>query len=171
MSVPPHDGGVVIRVAQETDRAELLQIAASVQLFSPEELEELSALLPGGSATMPGGPGCWLLAEHSGQPAGLAFYAPEKFTDGTWNLYLLAVHPDRQRGGLGAALIGSVEQALRSAGARMLLIETADLASMSGTHRFYERCGFQQEAHIRDFYAAGTAKIVFRKLLQTLKLG
>jgi hypothetical protein len=30
---------------------------------------------------------------------------------------------------------------------------------------FYDHCGYEAEAHIRDFYKAGDAKIVYRKAL------
>lgn len=55
-------------------------------------------------------------------------------TEGTWNLYLLAVHPDHQGRGRGSALVHHVEQDLRSAGTRVLLIET------SGVPELITRC-------------------------------
>ncbi len=55
-------------------------------------------------------------------------------TEGTWNLYLIAVHPDRQREGRGAALLRYVEQALIVRGEHLLLVETSGLATWwSGT--------------------------------------
>jgi GNAT superfamily N-acetyltransferase len=45
----------------------------------------------------------WLTDDDDGL-VGIAYVAPERMTEGTWNLYLLAVHPDRQRQGRGAAL-------------------------------------------------------------------
>ena len=45
-------------------------------------------------------------------------------TDGTWNLYLLAVHPQHHGQGLSVAMVRHVEQDLLAADARVLLIET-----------------------------------------------
>jgi len=58
-----------------------------------------------------------------------------------------------------------VEQALALRGARLLLVET--LASFERTREFYRRCGFDEEARIRDFYEAGADKIIYRKVLTT----
>ena len=101
-----------------------------------------------------------------GQPVAIAYCAPEKMTQGTWNLYLIAIHPDRQRSGLGASMLHHIEQKLAKLGERMLLVETSGLQSFEGTREFYRKCGYSQEARIREFYQAGEDKIVFRKLLK-----
>ncbi len=88
-----------------------------------------------------------------------------RMTDGTWNLYLIAVRPDRQGQGRGGALLRHVEQALAVRGARILLVETSGLPALERTRAFYRKCGYDQEARIRDFYKAGDDKIVFRKAL------
>lgn len=36
--------------------------------------------------------------------------APEKMTEGAWNLYLIAVHSDYQGQGIGIAMITHIEQ-------------------------------------------------------------
>jgi ribosomal protein S18 acetylase RimI-like enzyme len=88
-------------------------------------------------------------------------------TEGTWNLYMLAVHPDRQGEGRGAALVRYVEEALKSRGERLLLIETLGLDSFAPQRAFYKKCGYEEEARIRDFYAAGGDKVIFRKALNS----
>ncbi len=96
---------------------------------------------------------------------GIAYCAPEKMTEGTWNLYLIAVHPDYQGQGIGTSMVRYIEQMLAARGERILLVETSSLASFEGTREFYRKCGFDQEARIREFYQAGEDKIVFRKSL------
>lgn len=56
-----------------------------------------------------------------------------------------------------------VEETLKARGGRMLLVET--LASFERTRAFYAKCGYEEEARIRDFYTEGADKIVFRKVL------
>ena len=80
-------------------------------------------------------------------------------------LLLVAVHPGRQGKGIGAALIAAVEQAIAARGARILLVETSGLPDFARTRAFYPRCGFAEEARIRDFYRAGEDKVVFRKVI------
>ena len=48
-------------------------------------------------------------------------------------------------------------------------METSGLASFESTRKFYRKCGYEEEARIREFYQAGEDKIVFRKLLTGIK--
>jgi len=108
---------------------------------------------------------CWLIDDAGRGAEGIAYYAPERMTNGTWNLYLLAVQPGRHRRGRGTALVCHVEQDLQSCGARVLLIETSGVPGFAGQRAFYTRLGYHQEARIRDFYDAGDDKIVYWKAL------
>ena len=104
-----------------------------------------------------------------GKPVAIAYCAPEKMTEGTWNLYLIAVHPDYQGSGRGTSMLRYIEQKLADRGERILLVETSSLDSFEGTREFYRKCGYDKEAQIRDFYQAGEDKIIFRKSLTDLK--
>ncbi len=95
----------------------------------------------------------------------MAYVAPERMTEGTWNLYLIAIHPDYQRQGRGVALLRHVEQVLADRGERLLLVETSSLESFEYVRSFYRKSGYNQEARIREFYKAGDDKIIFRKAL------
>jgi GNAT superfamily N-acetyltransferase len=84
-------------------------------------------------------------------------------TDGTWNLLLVAVHPDRQGRGRGAALLGHVERALAARGARVLPVETSGSPAFGRARVFDRARGYDEEARIREFYQAGEDETVFRK--------
>jgi ribosomal protein S18 acetylase RimI-like enzyme len=94
---------------------------------------------------------------------GVAYCEPERMTDQTWNLQLIAIHPNHQGHGHGGKLLRYVEETLKARGGRMLLVET--LASFDLAQAFYRKHGYEEEARIRDFYAAGDDKVVFRKVL------
>jgi ribosomal protein S18 acetylase RimI-like enzyme len=47
----------------------------------------------------------------------------------------------------------------------VLLVETSGLPAFARARAFYRARGFDEEARIRDFYAAGEDKIVFWKAL------
>lgn len=96
----------------------------------------------------------------------VAYAAPERMTDGTWNAYLLAVHPTHQGRGVGAALMRHLERTLAAEGARVLLVETSGLPAFARTRAFYRGIGYVEEARIREFYAAGEDKVVFWKRLE-----
>ncbi len=110
------------------------------------------------------GEDAWLTGDEDG-PGAVAYFAPERMTEGTWNLYLIAVRPERQGSGLGTALLRRVEETLAACGGRILLVETSGLPEFGRTRAFYRRRGYDEEARIRDFYRAGEDKVVFRKAL------
>ena len=108
----------------------------------------------------------WLTFDEA-DPSAIAFCAPEPMTSGTWNLYLIAVHPSHQGQGRGAALVRHVEHHLVAQRQRVMLIETSGLPEFDRTRTFYVQCGYREEARIRDFYQAGEDKVVFHKHLAT----
>jgi ribosomal protein S18 acetylase RimI-like enzyme len=155
---PPHLG--TIRPVTSDDGGALKALIDAVGLFPSDMLDGMMAGYFNGDP----GDGFWITDDEGG-PVAVAYYAPERMTSGTWNLYLIAVHPDRQGQGRGAALLGHVEQALAARGERLLLVETSGLPLFEPTRAFYRRRGYEEEARIRDFYQAGEDKVVFRKVL------
>jgi len=106
----------------------------------------------------------WLTYETD-KPVAVAYFAPERFTSRTWNLYLIAVHVDHQGLGIGTQIMAHVESLLKSKGERLLIVETSDLAEFALTRKFYEGIDYTEEARIRDFYDDGDGKVVFWKKL------
>ncbi len=94
----------------------------------------------------------WAVAEEESVLQCVAFCAQEKLTNGTWNLYLLAVDLASQRHGVGTAMVSWIERRLCDQQARLLLVETSSLPEFEPARRFYLRYGFEQEGLIRDFY-------------------
>lgn len=109
----------------------------------------------------------WLTVDDGSGPLAIAYCAPERMAEGTWNLLLIAVEPDRRGGGIGAALVEHIEAALRARGQRVLLVETSGVPEFGRTRSFYRANGYDEEARIRDFYDAGDDKVVFWKSLAT----
>ncbi len=153
-----------IRPITRGDEEALMALLAKSGLFQPHELDEVGGMLDAYFQGDLGNDHFWIVLDDGG-PAGVAYYAPEPMTEGVWNLYLIAVHPNRQGSGLGALLLRHVEQTLTSRGERLLLVETSGLESFELTRLFYRKNGFEEEARIRDFYKEGDDKIVFRKAI------
>ncbi len=107
----------------------------------------------------------WLTCRHGGKAVGFCYIAPEEFTDGTWNMLALAVHPDFQGNGIGAALVRAAELHLRDKGQRILVVDTSGSNDFSLARKFYAQSGYEEEARIRDFWADGDDKVIFRKAL------
>jgi ribosomal protein S18 acetylase RimI-like enzyme len=155
---------LTIRPVTPDDVPALKAVIDANGLFPSDMLDDMVAGYFDGDAS----DGFWLTVDDGG-PVAVAYCAPERMTQGTWNLLLIAVHPGRQGQGRGAALLRHVEQALAARGERVLLVETSGLPSFKRTRAFYRKCGYDEEARIRDFYQAGEDKIVFRKALDTAR--
>ena len=148
----------MIRRTVESDHAALIELANASGLFEPEQTELLLDMLRSSKEE-----DIWFTDDNGTAPIGVAYMAPEKMTNGTWNLYWIAVHPDQQRQGRGKAILSHIQQWLIDKGERILLVETAGTDDFDYVRKFYADNGFENEARIRDFYDIGVDKIVFRK--------
>lgn len=154
----------MIRPTKPEDTTALISLAEATGLFEPEQLEELNEMLTAYFNGNSGSDRFWLTDNDGNDgPVGVAYCEPERMTDRTWNLQLIAIHPDRQGQGRGGNLLRHVEQTLMTHGGRLLLVETS--ATLEQAQAFYHKYGYEREACIRDFYATGYDKVVFRKVL------
>lgn len=155
----------MIRPTIAADTSTVISLADATGLFDPHQLKELSLLLANSLDGSTGSQAFWLTDDDSG-PVGVAYCEPERMTNQTWNLQLIAIHPSRQGQGRGTALLRHVEQTLVARGGRMLIVETSGSPDFEGVRRFYANCGYQEEGRIRDFYATGYDKVTFRRVLR-----
>ena len=105
--------------------------------------------------------------EQSDRLIGYACFGATPATDGTYDLYWLAVDPAAQGRGVGSALVRAVETKLLDRGARLLVVETSSRPDYEGTRRFYARSGYTEAARVRDFYAPADDRIVLTTRLTT----
>lgn len=151
----------LIRPAEKHDLENLKEVIESSGLFPPELLEGMMADYFGANQANE----IWLTRLEAGKPVAILFTAQEKLTDGTWNMYLIAVKKEFRGKGIGKELTGYVEAQLKAEGQRVLIVETSGLPEFELTRKFYKGCGYTREAVIRDFYRDGDDKVVFWKKL------
>lgn len=108
----------------------------------------------------------WLSCQVEGKVVGFCYAVPETLTDGTWNMLAIAVLPSEQGSGVGGAIVRQLEAELRNRGQRLLIVDTSGREDFAPTRAFYRKNGYQEEARIRGFWAAGDDKIVFSKSLR-----
>lgn len=150
-----------VRAIHKSDLKDLKTIIDTSGLFPSDLLEGMMADYFGNPDTQE----IWLTRMVDDTPVAIAYCAPERLTDGTYNLYLIAVHKDRQGNGIGTEMLRSVEKLLQLQGNRILLVETSGLPEFELTRKFYDQCGYHREAVIRDFYKEREDKVVFWKKL------
>jgi ribosomal protein S18 acetylase RimI-like enzyme len=91
---------------------------------------------------------------------GYACFGPTPSTDGTYDLYWLAVDPTAQKQGAGRALVREVQRVLGARGARLLVVETSSRPDYAGTRAFYLATGYAETARVKDFYAPADDRIM-----------
>jgi len=106
---------------------------------------------------------CFL--DFGGETAGYACYGRIPCTKGSYDLYWIATVQQYQGRGFGQRLMKAVEEEIRKEGGTAIYIETSSRAQYRPTQAFYEKSGYQLEAHFRDFYDKDDGKLVFVKHL------
>jgi ribosomal protein S18 acetylase RimI-like enzyme len=150
-----------IRPTNHDDIADLQKVLDGTQLFPGEMLPDMVGRFVSGDE----GSDLWLTCEVDGKAVGFCYAVPEKLTDRTWNMLALAVLPLLQGKGHGGALVRQLETTLRDRGQRVLIADTSGVDAFAQTREFYRKNNYTEEAHIREFWAAGDDKIVFWKSL------
>lgn len=103
----------------------------------------------------------FVFAELEGRVVGYTCYGPIACTQGSYDLYWIAVHDDCRSRGLGRRLMQETESRIAGCGGRRVYIETSSRELYSPTRAFYVRCGYSMEAIMRGFYADGDDKVVY----------
>ena len=150
---------------QERDADDVRDIVASTGFFSDEEADVAVELVREHLRKGPASGYLFVFAEVDGRTVGYACYGPVPCTLNTFDLYWIAVRPDARGRRLGRALLGRVEDRLRGPGRAKLVAETSSRPQYAPTRNFYQACGFEEEARIRDYYAPGEDVLYFTKSL------
>ena len=148
----------IIKATSTDDIAGLQAVLDGTELFPSEMLPDMLAPSLAGKTEA-----FWLTCHSDGEAVGLCYTAPEELADGTWNMLALAVRPDLHGKRLGAALVHAAERQLRDKGQRILIVDTSGTDDFAMTRKFYSQNGYEEEARIRDFWADGDDKVIFRK--------
>jgi ribosomal protein S18 acetylase RimI-like enzyme len=156
----------IIETAREADSPSILQLTAAISVFKPVDLscvEEIwNAYLEKEEASGYN----FLVCREEERVLGYACFGPTPLTEGTFDLFWIAVTPTAQGHGIGHALLDRVEAEVRARGGRLLLIQTSATPTYAPARRLYEASGYRCEATIRDFYAPGDDLLIFSKPLR-----
>lgn len=154
---------VKIRPVRAVDKAAIMRILNILPEFRPFEVvvaeEVLDACLKDGTAS-----GYYtLVAEDSEGVVGYVCYGPTPCTQDTWDIYWLAVTPEKQGNGTGGKLMDTAEADISRQNGRLMVIETSSQPLYEKTRRFHARIGYQLAATVAGFYAPGDDKLILVK--------
>ncbi|TRX58431.1 GNAT family N-acetyltransferase [Fulvivirga sp. M361] len=152
-----------IRKVKKEDIQALKSVVDSSELFPSDLLDEMIHDYLTNSSSKD----IWFTTTENGVPISMGYCAPERLTEGTYNLYAIAVHKDHQGKGVGKDMMKYIENLLRENGNRILIVETSGNPEFKLTRAFYNKCNYTKEATIREFYTEGEDKVVFWKKLDS----
>lgn len=151
---------MTIRPAHPNDRGRIEAITRGAGLFRDDEvpvaLEVFDAAVGGDPSYTA------IVAERESRAAGWACWGPTPCTQGTYDMYWLAVDPALHGAGIGTRLVAEMERRLAGV-ARLIVVETAGRPDYAPTRAFYEARGYRQAAMIPDFYAPDDDLVVYVK--------
>lgn len=150
----------------QRDRLAITGILGDTPEFKPAEVTVAEEVIDSYLAD-PDGSGYYAtVAEMDSAVVGYISYGPTPLTEGTWDVYWMAVTPKKKGQGIGDALLAYAEDSIKEAKGRLVLIETSSLASYEPTRRFYQGRGYELISRIPDFYAPGDDKVTLQKRLR-----
>lgn len=109
----------------------------------------------------------FVASDNDGEVIGYLCYGPTPLTQGTYDLYWIAVDPAFAGQGVGTMLLKQLESTLKEDNARLIVIETSSNQQYVLTRRFYEKNGYVLAETIKDFYRPGEDRITYVKYLRS----
>lgn len=148
-----------------SDLEAVRQIVQSTGFFTDDEID-IAVELADAELGAAGSSGYnFIFCEREGRVLGYTCFGPVICTEGSYDLYWIAVHRDHQGSGVGGRLLARTEKSIRGMGGRRIYIETASRELYRPTQGFYLKAGYTKEAVLRDFYSEGDSKIIYVKHL------
>jgi len=155
-----------VRPMADEDKPAVIQMLRNIPEFKPAEIDIAEEVID----SYLGDPiqsGYHIFVAESGPSiVGYICYGPTPLTEGTWDIYWLAVAPDKQSQGIGKTLLNFADGNIKEKKGRLTLIETSSKPEYETTRIFYRAQGYEMACRIADFYAPGDDKLVFQKRLR-----
>jgi ribosomal protein S18 acetylase RimI-like enzyme len=152
-----------IRPMVHNDKVEIMKILRTTPEFTPAEVAVAEEVIDSYLQISVNSDYHILVAEVGSSLAGYICYGPTPLTEGTWDIYWIAVDPEHQRQGVGHNLLAFAENIIMKAKGRLILIETSSKEEYEKARDFYQKQGYKLIGHIPDFYASGDDKLILQK--------
>lgn len=148
-------------MVKKDDLPYLKQVLNTIELFPVEMLDDMIY----DYLNNPESDELWFTETLNDTPISIGYCAPEKMTNGTYNLYAIGIKSDMQGGGTGKRMMTFIENHLKEIGVRILIVDTSGTEDFEASRKFYESLSYQKEAVIRDFWDEGDDKVTYWKKL------
>ncbi len=153
-----------IRPLNKEDKPGVMHILRNTPEFVPVDVQVAEELIDI-YLSDPVGSGYHIFVAVTDTVVGYICYGPTPLTEGTWDVFWVAIDKDKRGQGLGRALMGFAEDKIKEAKGRLIIIETSSLPSYDRTRAFHQSVGFKIICQIRDFYSIGDNLVIMEKRL------
>jgi len=155
-----------IRPMVEKDRASLLSMLIKTRSFTSAEIDVAMELIDIVlKDQIQKDYQIYCMVDDQDQAIGYICYGPTPITQGTFDLYWIAVDPDFQKQGVGSNLLDFLGKVVKELKGRMILADTSSIPHYEKTQNFYLRNGFQEVARVLDYYHPGNDRVTFCRRL------
>lgn len=155
-----------IRKMIPDDRLFVLMILEQTQMFTPAEIEVALELIDLFLTNPDQKDYIVYVAENNAHEiTGYVCFGPTPATEGTFDLYWIAVSPNHQNQGIGKKLLEFTEFEIVKMNGRLVIIETSGQEKYFKTQQFYLHNQYLLEARIKDFYRPLDDRLIFVKRL------
>ncbi len=156
----------MIRPLGREDRGPLRDLVEATGVFSEDEVEIALELIDAVLDDPAQKDYIIRVYEEGGRAVGYYCVGPTPATEGTFDLYWVAVDPALHGRGIGRALDDHACALIRGMSGRLVIAETSSLPRYGPTREFYRRRGYSEVAKITDYYRPGDDLVVYGKYLK-----
>ena len=103
----------------------------------------------------------------TGRAEGYVCIGPTPATRGTFDLYWIAVDPQRYGNGTARLLMKTAEAYICARGGTLVIVETSSTPAYDRTRAFYLKEGYGELARIRQYYKPEDDLIIYGKYFST----
>jgi GNAT superfamily N-acetyltransferase len=156
-------GLVTIRPLRHEDRDHLRRLLMETAMFTDAEVDIALELID--SVLQNAEQQDYMINVYDDGGAVLGYYCigPTPATEGTFDLYWIAVKPTEHGRGVGGALDAHAAEVVQSRGGQLLLAETSSQPRYEKTRKFYLHHGYRELARIPGYYRPGDDLVVYGK--------
>jgi len=107
----------------------------------------------------------FVMMDREDRLVGYTCYGPIACTLSSYDIYWIAVDPERQGEGWGRRLLIETERLIKESGGTRIYVETSQRGQYNGTRAFYEHMDYRREAVVPNFYAPEDGKVIYCKVV------
>ena len=107
--------------------------------------------------------GYWTYTAFTDRVAGYVCYGPAPMTEGTYDIYWIAVDPEQQGKKIGTELLSFAESDIAKHKGRLITVSTSSQEKYGSTRSFYLKRGYHEGCRIKDYYRRGDDLVVYVK--------